>query len=379
MRRPSGQIKHPFTFYPSQPRPLASLGLSWQLDTAKHLSLGISPNLRRRCLATIARWLHHLPCPSCCRIEATIQPFSAPSSPTIHLIYPETFLLFAQDIPSQNLGFVDSAASSLELTVAGKDLTIHQSPGILSSTRSGGTTGAVVWKVTPLFAEWAASPGNILARSGALSRSSAVLELGCGISAIVGLVLAPAVSSYTLTDQAYVSRLVEQNIQENRATLTSGGGSGGGGGRPSARSRRAGSGSGVQARQTGPSLRFATLDWETDEVTASLAGSAQAGSFDLVIACDCIYNESLIEPLVQTCVDACALGRAPAGDGGGAADAASRCVCVVAQQLRDPEIFESWVKRFCRSFHAWRVPDDSLPQGLRSSSGFVVHVGVLRG
>ncbi|KAL8381267.1 hypothetical protein RB595_005510 [Gaeumannomyces hyphopodioides] len=291
----------------------------------------------------------------------------------------ETFLLFAQDIPSQNLGFVDSAASSLELTVAGKDLTIHQSPGILSSTRSGGTTGAVVWKVTPLFAEWAASPGNILARSGALSRSSAVLELGCGISAIVGLVLAPAVSSYTLTDQAYVSRLVEQNIQENRATLTSGGGSGGGGGRPSARSRRAGSGSGVQARQTGPSLRFATLDWETDEVTASLAGSAQAGSFDLVIACDCIYNESLIEPLVQTCVDACALGRAPAGDGGGAADAASRCVCVVAQQLRDPEIFESWVKRFCRSFHAWRVPDDSLPQGLRSSSGFVVHVGVLRG
>ncbi|KLU81403.1 hypothetical protein MAPG_00493 [Magnaporthiopsis poae ATCC 64411] len=280
----------------------------------------------------------------------------------------ETFLLFAQDIPSQNLGFVDSTASSLELTVAGKDLTIHQSPGILSSTRSGGTTGAVVWKVTPLFAEWAASPGNILARSGAVSQTSAVLELGCGISAIVGIVLSPAVSSYTLTDQAYVSRLVEQNIQENRAAL--------GGGRSSTKSRKGGGSSGAQADAgSSSSLRFTPLDWETDEVTASLTGSAQILGFDLVIACDCIYNESLIEPLVQTCVDACALGKASDGDDG----AAAPCVCVVAQQLRDPEVFESWVRCFCRSFHVWRVPDDSLPQSLRSSSGFVVHVGLLKG
>ncbi|KAL8297026.1 hypothetical protein RB597_006225 [Gaeumannomyces tritici] len=308
---------------------------------------------------------------------ASVDFFTQELGPEIEDPDEETFLLFAQDIPSQNLGFVDSAASSLELTVAGKDLTVHQSPGILSSTRSGGTTGAVVWKVTPLFADWAASPGNILARSGALSRSSAVLELGCGISAIVGLVLAPAVSSYTLTDQAYVSRLVEQNIQENRAALVSGGG-----GRSSAKSKRAGGGGGgggSGAQTAGSSLRFAPLDWETDEVTGSLAGPARAGSFDLVIACDCIYNESLIEPLVQTCVDACALGRAPAREGGAAAAAANApCVCVVAQQLRDPEIFESWVKRFCRSFHAWRIPDESLPQGLRSSSGFVVHVGVLK-
>lgn len=229
----------------------------------------------------------------------------------------------------------------------------------------------VVWKVTPLFAEWAASPGNILTRSGALSRTSAVLELGCGISAIVGLVLSPAASSYTLTDQAYVSRLVEQNVQENRAAL--GGGS-------SAKSRKGG-GSGAQAdsgsssSSSSSSLRFTPLDWETDEVTVSLTGSARVGGFNLIIACDCIYNESLIEPLVQTCVDACALGKTSDGDDDGAAP----CVCVVAQQLRDPEIFESWVRCFCRSFHVWRVPDDSLPQGLRSSSGFVVHVGILKG
>jgi hypothetical protein len=51
-------------------------------------------------------------------------------------------LLFSQSIPSQNLGFVDSKATSIDITVGGRDLTIHQSPTILSSTRDGGTTGA---------------------------------------------------------------------------------------------------------------------------------------------------------------------------------------------------------------------------------------------
>lgn len=54
----------------------------------------------------------------------------------------ETFDLFAQELPSQNLGFVNPLSHVLEITVAGRDLTIHQSPVILSSNRAGGTTGA---------------------------------------------------------------------------------------------------------------------------------------------------------------------------------------------------------------------------------------------
>ncbi|TLD27316.1 hypothetical protein PspLS_04787 [Pyricularia sp. CBS 133598] len=272
----------------------------------------------------------------------------------------ETFILFSQDIPSQNLGFIDPSASTLELAVAGRDLTIHQSPGILSSTRSGGTTGAVVWKVTPLFAEWISTPDNILASAGVISQTSSVLELGCGTSAVVGLVLAPSVASFTMTDQSYVARLVEQNIQENNSSLKS----------KAVKGRRAKSAPQQQA------LRFTPLDWETDQVTASLTGSPQVKSFDLVIACDCIYNESLIDPLAQTCVDACRLREleaVPSSDG-----TSLPTVCVVAQQLRDPDIFESWIKRFHRSFQVWRVPDASLPEGLRSTSGFVVHVGLLR-
>ena len=75
----------------------------------------------------------------------------------------------------------------------------------------------MVWKIMPLVAEYLASADGVLRASGILGPSARVLELGCGVSALVGLVLAPAVASYVLTDQPYVARLVERNISENRA------------------------------------------------------------------------------------------------------------------------------------------------------------------
>lgn len=54
----------------------------------------------------------------------------------------ETYDLFAHSLPSHSLGFIDPKAPTLDLTIAGRDLVIHQSPGILSSNRAGGTTGA---------------------------------------------------------------------------------------------------------------------------------------------------------------------------------------------------------------------------------------------
>lgn len=54
----------------------------------------------------------------------------------------ETFILYSQPIPSLDLGFIDPRAASVDLSVAGHDFTIHQSPAVLSSSRAGGTTGA---------------------------------------------------------------------------------------------------------------------------------------------------------------------------------------------------------------------------------------------
>ena len=233
-----------------------------------------------------------------------------------------------------------------------------------------------MWKITPIFADWISRPDNILFGNGILTPQSAVVELGCGISAVVGLLLAPKISSYVLTDQPYVSRLVEQNIEENRDALARKH-VGTAKGAKSSRSSRKVRGAVSEASRTSSSsggLSFRPLDWETDTVTSSLTGTETLRSFDAVLCCDCIYNEALVEPLVQTCADICSL-RADESR----AEEAVPCVCIVAQQLRDPDVFEAWLTRFAQQFDVWRVPDLQLVQGLRSNSGFAVHIGVLKG
>lgn len=79
----------------------------------------------------------------------------------------------------------------------------------------------VLWKITPRFAEWLAAPTNPLFASGVLGPDSSVLELGCGISPLIALALARRVGRYVLTDQAYVQRLVQRNLDENSALVSS--------------------------------------------------------------------------------------------------------------------------------------------------------------
>ncbi|PMB70960.1 Diaminohydroxyphosphoribosylamino-pyrimidine deaminase [Beauveria bassiana] len=222
----------------------------------------------------------------------------------------ETFLLYSQPLPSSDLGFVDPRARTVEARVGGVDYTIHQSPGVLSSDRAGGTTGAVLWKISPVFADWLASPTNFLFSTSLLDRASTILELGCGISPLNALALAPR-----------------------------------------------------------------TLDWETDQLPPRR-------SYDAVLACDCVYNDALIAPLVQTCVEACRRRRQEwERDEETAMGEDKRLrpsLCIVAQQLRDDDVFRAWLAAFVDEFRVWRVSDDKLPEVLRPSAGFVVHIGILR-
>ena len=273
----------------------------------------------------------------------------------------ESFLLFSQSIPSRNLGFIDPTAGTLEIEVAGLDITFHQSPTILSSNRSKGTTGAVVWKVSPLFAAWIAAPGNLLFNQSVLSEDSIVLELGCGIAGIVALALSPKICTYIATDQDYLMKFLKQNIEENTV-------------RPMAPGpRRNGKKNRVwddRSSSTSHDIRVVALDWEVDSLSTlpDLVGGSR--SIDAVIACDCIYNEALIDPFVRTCAEACQL-RAP----GYLGDAT---ICIVAQQLRSFDVFEAWAKAFHRLFKFWRLPDEILGEDLRSGSGYVVHLGISR-
>jgi hypothetical protein len=217
----------------------------------------------------------------------------------------------------------------------------------------------VVWKVTPLFATWISSPSNFLFTNQLLTSSSTVLELGAGVSGIVALCLGPRVASYTATDQDYVLKLLRQNITENLETvIPAKKKSGRAGKKLQSHSKNSGDGGGGGG---GDRITTLQLDWETD-------ATSHLNPVDMIIACDCVYNEALIEPLNATCAAICRLksqGEEPT-------------LCLIAQQLRSPEVFETWLKSFHRNFHVWQVPDEMLGEGLREGSGFVVHVGIVR-
>lgn len=206
----------------------------------------------------------------------------------------ESFLLFSQKSTSQDLGFVDAKATSLEITVDNRDLIIQQSPTLLSSNREGGTTGAVVWKITPLFAQWIASDDNVLFRSAFLDQGSTVLELGSGSSGIVAMALAHRIGRYIATDQEYVFKLLKANIEENYPKRKEPGSSVvKHHGKP-----RVNSG-GAYARSN---IDVLALDWESSLIsslpTTMDTTSADVSTFiSAVIACDCVYNESLSKAL----------------------------------------------------------------------------------
>lgn len=263
--------------------------------------------------------------------------------------------MFSQEIPSNNLGFIDSRQDTIQVEVAGHEYELQQSPGLLNSNRKEGTTGAVLWKVTPLLAAWLASFPSVLADLNVLHANATVVELGCGLAGLVGLVLSRLVKCYVLTDQEYVMKYLKENISANSSTNE-----------PRSRSTKKRSSSRVPILTS--SLKTMALDWETDRAENLLSVISSEDSIDLVILCDCVYNDFLVKPLVQMVTDICYLG----------ASTPKSTVVLIAQQLRSDSIFELFLDSLMQEFYVWRMPDEKISPNLRSTSGYVVHLAMLK-
>ena len=188
------------------------------------------------------------------------------------------------------------------------------------------------------------------------------LRLGSGISGIVAITLARRVSRYIATDQEYVFKLLKANIEENNK-----------GSSVAQHHGKALVNNGSACTRS--KIEVLALDWESSLVsslptTMGTDPAETSQAISAVIACDCIYNESLINPFVRTCADICQLPNADSVE--------KPTLCIVAQQLRSDLVFEAWLKAFHKLFNVWRMPDVFLIDGLKEGSGFVVHVGILR-
>ncbi|KAF8477177.1 hypothetical protein BDZ91DRAFT_14884 [Kalaharituber pfeilii] len=247
-------------------------------------------------------------------------------------IYEAIFPLFAHRPPPKSLGFIDRKSTILSVTVNDREFKINQSPTLLGSQRERGTTGAVLWSITPPLATFLTSLTSPLAIHGIISPQSTILELGTGVSSIIGLSLAIAAPLNTrpariiLSDQEYVLKLARKNIEENldaagkwekvrddvKPTFASYKVSASPAGRKNTReSARFGrsaisksrtnsglaTGTEPSSRHPGITIDVISLDWEEDSIWHHPAFSGRLRCpISLVLVVDCIYNESLIAP-----------------------------------------------------------------------------------
>jgi len=164
-----------------------------------------------------------------------------------------------------------------------------------------------------------------------------ILELGSG-TGLLGILLAPLCAGYTASDRMENLKLVMRNIEGNGLQADAGvpklekeGGVVQGHGRLAA------------SRAPGPSLAsipargrvsIEEIDWvdiSQDRARTRLHPASHLPTtfppeemYDLVLAVDCIYNESLVQPLVDTIVHYC-----PRGGG---------TVVWVVVELRSPDV-----------------------------------------
>lgn len=267
----------------------------------------------------------------------------------------ETFELFTCDLPSTDLGMVNEKSSTVQVEVAGQQYEIRQSPGLLTSSRAEGTTGAALWRTSPLVAEWLADKSNSLWSNGLLHTGATIVELGCGIAGLVGCVLARHVSCYVLTDQEYLMKILKENVQAN-AILPA---------HLKVKGRNIMGPASVPTTSVS-SVKTLALNWEDVDVSALDEVLFHEQAIDMVIACDCIFNDYLLEPFVDVCEKI------------SERNVASKPIILIAQQLRSDEVFSTFMGLLNHRFNIWRLSDLCLPSTLQSGSGFAIHIAILR-
>jgi hypothetical protein len=206
-----------------------------------------------------------------------------------------------------------------------------------------------------------ASPDNIFFKREVLQKDSIVMELGSGVSGILAMSVSRRIAQYFISDQSYVMKLLKQNLEQNGFAPHKETGS-----NTKAANKKYSPKEGTENRRK---IQMLTLDWELHSLQGLpdlLDHANQEDGVDAVLACDCIFNDALIEPFVNTCVEICKL-RSPKSS-------RAATVCIIAQQKRDPEVFQSWLTFFNKHFRVWRVPAE-LGESTQDKSSFVIHVG----
>lgn len=173
-----------------------------------------------------------------------------------------------------------------------------------------------------------------------LRNTVSVVELGSGVSGIIASVLGPSTKSYVCTDQKHILKLLKKNFANNvvsnkfRSTTV-----------PN---------TGVEGSEC--QIEVIELDWETPEDGLQTYQQLVGHLPDLIIACDTVYNDFLIQPFLNCCASLLTPTNA----------------LLLSLQLRDEGVMEQFLQLVCDAgLHLYYVPPALLSQDLLH--GFVVY------
>lgn len=248
---------------------------------------------------------------------------------------------------------IDEKSNVLNIEVAGNNYEIRQSLGLLTSSNTEGTTGAALWKITPIVANWLADQRSVLWSNGILHSQAIVIELGCGISGLLGYALAGHVARCVLTDQKSILKLLEANVTSNISNIST---------TPHKTTSKRRKGNPGKT----PQIYVQELNWESNDENPLADMLHHDQTVDLIVLCDCVYNDFLIGPLTRTCEALC--------ERYGNEDT----VLLIAQQLRSDEVLSEFLHALSKKFRVWRLDEPYTHPDLRGNSGFAVHLACLK-
>lgn len=193
-----------------------------------------------------------------------------------------------------------------------------------------GDTGSVLWRSSlylakHLLSQYHFPPPHPLLDCSKLKDAS-VLELGSG-TGLLALLLSPLCRRYTASDRLENVRLVQRNLELNRPPV------------PPPRSPRS-----AVARDWA-NVQVEEVDW-VDVASCRRLRDAKEEPYDLILAVDCIYNENLLQPLVDTLTYYTSPGRT--------------AVWVVVE-LRSADVLTAFLEKWLRA--GWtvvRLPPDAM-------------------
>ena len=235
--------------------------------------------------------------------------------------------------------FVSKLLPEYELQCGGVGVRCCQSD---SSNLEKGITGGIVWDAAVVLAKMLEA---LSAARLCHVRGEAVLELGAG-TGLLGLCAAALGARAELTDQRPQMRLMQRSKALNDGALDClrAADAHGRAGRESARASGPGGGGAEPF-----TVIVSELDWEhfdADDFVGAVAPGA-------ILCSDCVYNPSLIAPLVACARQLCDAADAAADCGGGGSRG---CVVWFAMEVRAVDVLEEFVQALCGAFHVARVP-----------------------